>query len=368
MARQSATEIDQMIQRVRPTNRDLVRRDITQGIHSTTSSLNLTIVPYYYNNGTSKELLCLKGTVVCRYKGNQYNIPVEIFLQQDHPIVAPVAYVKPTPDMHVSTTSRDVQPDGTVIIPYLRNWRHPNSDLNHLINAMSDAFSQSPPVYSSGGSSSTTTTTNYATPYPTHTSMPIPPGMGMGGSTASTSHSYPYGYPQTEIPKDVYRESLQAAVVDLVRNRLNETIQIENAQIDSLKKIEYDLNDGEKKLHIFLRDIQQQQTQAQAYITGIREKTNDVLDRAQKMSSLGKENSPADDALITPAPVYKQLLQAYAEEHAIQDLLYYLADGLRREAIGLDVYLKHVRELSRKQFILRATMHKCRQIATPSIR
>ncbi|CAF4444576.1 unnamed protein product, partial [Adineta steineri] len=125
------------------------------------------------------------------------------------------------PDLHGSTTSRDVQPDGTVIIPYLRNWRHPNSDLNHLINAMSDAFSQSPPVYSSGGSSSNTTTTNYATPYPTHTSMPIPPGMGMGGSTASTSHSYPYGYPQTEIPKDVYRESLQAAVVDLVRNRLN---------------------------------------------------------------------------------------------------------------------------------------------------
>ncbi|CAF1512991.1 unnamed protein product, partial [Rotaria sordida] len=57
------------------------------------------------------------------------------------------------------------------------------------------------------------------------------------------------------------------------------------------------------------------------------------------------------------------LLQGYAEEHAIQDLLYYLADGLRRKSIGLDTYLKHVRELSRKQFILRATMRKCRQIA-----
>ena len=36
----------------------------------------------------------------------------------------------------------------------------------------------------------------------------------------------------------------------------------------------------------------------------------------------------------------KRLLQAYAEEHAIQDLLYYLAEGLRRESIGLDTYLK----------------------------
>ncbi|CAF3802207.1 unnamed protein product, partial [Rotaria sp. Silwood1] len=43
--------------------------------------------------------------------------------------------------------------------------------------------------------------------------------------------------------------------------------------------------------------------------------------------------------------------------------LFYLADGLRRKSIGLDTYLKHIRELSRKQFILRATMRKCRQVA-----
>jgi hypothetical protein len=95
-----------------------------QGIQSNISTLKLTIAPYYYNNETSKDLLCLQGTVLCRYRGNQYNIPVEIWLQQDHPIVASLAYVKPTPDMHVATTSNDVRPDGTVIIPYLRNWRH----------------------------------------------------------------------------------------------------------------------------------------------------------------------------------------------------------------------------------------------------
>ena len=35
-----------------------------------------------------------------------------------------------------------------------------------------------------------------------------------------------------------------------------------------------------------------------------------------------------------------RLFQCYAEEHAIQDLLFYLADGLRRESIGLEIYLK----------------------------
>ncbi len=102
----------------------MVRRDIIQGINSNTSILVLKIIEYFYNDGNSKELLCLYGTVTCQYKGNRYNIPIEIWLQQDHPNVAPLAYVKPTPDMYVSPSSSDVRPDGTVIIPYLRNWRH----------------------------------------------------------------------------------------------------------------------------------------------------------------------------------------------------------------------------------------------------
>jgi ESCRT-I complex subunit TSG101 len=102
----------------------LVRRDINQAINSPISNLMLKIASYFYNNGTSKELLCLNGTVACQYKGNRYNIPIEIWLQQDHPNVSPLAYVKPTPDMYVSPTSKHVLPDGTVIIPYLKNWRH----------------------------------------------------------------------------------------------------------------------------------------------------------------------------------------------------------------------------------------------------
>ncbi|CAF1605225.1 unnamed protein product [Rotaria sp. Silwood1] len=257
MARPSQSDIEQMIQRARPTNRDLVRRDINQAINSQVASLVLKIAPYYYNSGISKDLLCLHGTVACQYKGNRYNIPIEIWFQQDHPIVPPLAYVKPTADMFVSTTSKDVQPDGTIIIPYVRNWRHPNSDLYTLLNAMCDAFSQSPPVYS--GSSMV----SRGTPYPTTaSSMPTPMGMGMT-TAGNPSYSYPYGYPPTQIPQDVYRDSVQTAVIDRVRTRLDETIQIGKAQIDSLKKAEQDLIDGEKKIQLFINDAQQQQIQAQ---------------------------------------------------------------------------------------------------------
>ncbi len=91
-------------------------------MNSSVGNLLLKVDSYYYNDGTSNEMLCLYGTVACVYKNSQYNIPVEIWLQQDHPNVPPLVYVKPTPDMYISPNSRDVLPDGTVIVPYLRAW------------------------------------------------------------------------------------------------------------------------------------------------------------------------------------------------------------------------------------------------------
>lgn len=58
-----------------------------------------------------------------------------------------------------------------------------------------------------------------------------------------------------------------------------------------------------------------------------------------------------------------RLLNAYAEEAATEDAIYYLGEALRSGVIDLEVFLKHVRQLSRKQFMLRAIMQKCRQKA-----
>lgn len=58
-----------------------------------------------------------------------------------------------------------------------------------------------------------------------------------------------------------------------------------------------------------------------------------------------------------------RLINAYAEEAAIEDSIYYLSEGLRKSVIDLEVFLRQVRELSRKQFMCRALMQKCRQKA-----
>ena len=71
--------------------------------------------------------------------------------------------------------------------------------------------------------------------------MPMPSG-------GNPSYPYPsHGYAQPTIPQDVYRDSIQSAVLDKVRSRLDDTIQVSNAEVASLKRTEQDLIQGEKK-------------------------------------------------------------------------------------------------------------------------
>lgn len=61
--------------------------------------------------------------------------------------------------------------------------------------------------------------------------------------------------------------------------------------------------------------------------------------------------------------ILSRLINAYAEEAAVEDAIYYLGEALRSGVIDLETFLKQVRQLARKQFMLRALMQKCRQRA-----
>lgn len=89
----------------------------------------LKIETFYYEDGTRKKLPCLYGTIASAFKGKRYNTPIEIWLEKDSPVSPPKVYVKPTSDMHISTTAPDIQPDGVVTIAYLKSWHHVISKL-----------------------------------------------------------------------------------------------------------------------------------------------------------------------------------------------------------------------------------------------
>lgn len=61
-----------------------------------------------------------------------------------------------------------------------------------------------------------------------------------------------------------------------------------------------------------------------------------ALERMQNQS----EDNDIDDVIVPTAPLYKQILNLYAEENAIEDTIFYLGEALRRDVIDLDVFLK----------------------------
>ena len=85
----------------------------------------------------------------------------------------------------------------------------------------------------------------------------------------------------------------------------------------------------------------------------LRKKAEELSYALEKMENQS-ENNDIDEVIIPTAPLYKQLLNLYAEENAIEDTIFYLGEALTQGVIDLDVFLKHVRLLSRKQLQLRA--------------
>ena len=83
------------------------------------------------------------------------------------------------------------------------------------------------------------------------------------------------------------------------------------------------------------------------------------------------------------APLFRQLTTAYSEENAVEDALYFLGRALGEGVLDCDGYLKQVisseieiplsffffqvRVLSRRQFLLRETMDRCRRKAGLSV-
>lgn len=369
-------------------------------------ALTYRVEEYAFNDGTVKQLLNLKGTIPVRYKGNTYHIPVAIWLLDTHPRYAPLCYVQPTSDMHIKV-SMYVDHNGKIYLPYLHDWNPAHSDLLGLIQVMIVTFGDYPPVYSKPkNATKTEVMPQQQTPYPTQSFMPQPPtstqspycpypqqqqqqfppypaaagGYGGYGQPSGAGASYPpymppgmptaagynTGYnPSAQgtgtITEEHIKASLVSAVEDKLKRRIQEKVNQCQAEIQTLKRTQQELNEGQSKINDIIGRLERDEQELTKSIAVLKDKEQE-LERA--LESLEKvDGIDVDEAVTTTAPLYKQLLNAYAEEAAIEDAVYFMGEALRSGVIDLEVFLKHVRQLSRKQFMLRALMQKCRQKA-----
>ncbi|XP_058014388.1 tumor susceptibility gene 101 protein isoform X3 [Ahaetulla prasina] len=346
---------------------------------------------YVFNDGSSRELMSLTGTIPVNYRGNIYNIPICLWLLDTYPFNPPICFVKPTSSMTIKT-GKHVDANGRIYLPYLHEWKHPQSDLIGLIQVMIVVFGEEPPVFSRPTISASyppyqatgPPNTPYMpvmpsgissfppgqTPNPSgYSSYPYPAPSGPFPATTSTPH-YPSQPPVTTvgpsrdgtISEDTIRASLISAVSDKLRWRMKEEMDRAQAELNALKRTEEDLKKGHQKLEEMVTRLDQEVAEVDKNIDLLKKKDEELSSALEKMESQS-ENNDIDEVIVPTAPLYKQILNLYAEENAIEDTIFYLGEALRRGVIDLDIFLKHVRLLSRKQFQLRALMQKARKTA-----
>ncbi|CAH0401431.1 unnamed protein product [Chilo suppressalis] len=363
-------------------------------------SLAYRLEAFVFNNGVRKDLLHLEGTIPVNYKGVFYNIPVCIWLMDTHPQNAPLCFVKPTPDMSIKV-SKYVDSNGKVYLPYLHEWNSNGSTLQKLILCMITAFGEIPPVYSKPRnesrppypvSSFMPQPSGYPYPqvsqpgYPNFASFPTPsnvpyPSFGAPypGSVSTNGTPYPLPGPTTSpgppnfnrpaeqnvsggtITEEHIKASLLSAVIDKMRRRLNEQSQQSQAELETLRRTQQELRDGKSRLEDILARLDRERSELDKNVIILQEKEKELQASVERLAE--QEGIDVDEAVVTTAPLYSQLLNAFAEEATLEDAIYYMGEALRKEVIDLDTFLKQVRTLARKQFTLRALMHKCRQKA-----
>lgn len=339
-------------------------------------SLTPKLERYTFPTGISKELICLDGTIPVTFRSASYNIPIGMFISDNHPVEAPICYVRPTRNMTIKT-SRHVDGSGRVYLPYLSGWNKSTSDILSTIQVMQVLFGQMCPVYQKTKDFDQTSTNQTMPPalpsnynyFPTSNpsnsavspTMPTPPAPVYPFS----SQPQPYSAPDTSgtIKEEHIRASLLSAVEDRLKFRLKEKVHQLQDEIESLKKTSNDLNRGK----IQLDEMKTRMAKEIEELTEAKSKLQDLDDQLQgfivKYDKEGEEINP-DEVYGPTQPLFKQLLEAVAEEHAVVDAIYYTGEGQRTGVITLDVFLKSVRELSRRQFMLRALMRACRTKAS----
>lgn len=251
--------------------------------------------------------------------------------------------------------------------PSSNNTPYPSSNNNPYPSA------NNTPYPSSGAYPSATNT-----PYPNNPYYPMPhvnsqqpqqnlsylksgSGTNIGNIRPASSQQLNKQYSEDTIKPEHYKLSIISAITDKANQRYFELASIKQAEIDSLRRVRTDLEESQSNLNNVITEVESEVLNMNNLTIELRNKTCQLNESVNQMQH--RDSANIEDAVVTPAPLYRQLMQLFAEELAIQDFIFYLSEGLQNRTVNLDSFLKQVRFLSRKQFMLRATMQKAREKA-----
>ncbi|KAF9201440.1 hypothetical protein BGZ49_008312 [Haplosporangium sp. Z 27] len=301
------------------------------------------------------------------YQSATYNIPVALWLPTSYPSVAPIVFVTPTAQMLVKA-GKFVDISGRCYHPYLAYWSNKSdSNLVDLISVMQTVFSQEPPVYAKSNVSTQQQQQQQSSPtlgvYPSPTTSlrPAPPILTYSPRTTSSSAMSPQSQ-QSRYPTPTFGSSSQqltpqqAQLYTKLQTALLEFNTTSSGEMHNLVTVNKKLNDAEDRTKSELQGLKELNTKIQHNITSLTSTIEQLDANIEQIRAL--PDNPVEEIIYGSSVVHNQLFELVAEEIAIEDTIYYLGKALSQDKVELNAYMKHLRNLSREQFMKKALIKK----------
>ncbi|KAK0418529.1 hypothetical protein QR680_013618 [Steinernema hermaphroditum] len=318
--------LEALLKKAKPKHLETTKTDVSTAL-GVFQNLSPSAEPFAFAGKKPSTTLTLSGTIPITYKGARYHIPVAVHIPSKYPQAAPSCLVKPTPEMK---------------IPYLSAWRSPGHDLKGLLEAMTVAFGESCPVYSAAASIDPSTAISR---FPTYVN--VPPPKPVDSATVKPEH---------------LKASLLSAIEYRMRLKLMERFEMHFAEIQSMRLTLGELQEGHEKVLGAVERLQVEGTEMREK-RDLYRKRRDELEQ-ELIACVPTASSNAIDSVIDAAtPVHRQIVDCFAADLAIDDAIYSLGRAVKDGSIDTQTYLRLVRHLSRKQFVHRALLRKCRIVA-----
>ena len=343
------------------------------------------IAPLVENNGEVSHCLVLQGTIAMHFRGNTYQLLIDLYLPPGYPHRPPVSYVRLTENMYLKENHMHVGSDGKVYLPYLHEWNIRTHNLVELVVAMSSVFSADPPVFTKPPA-----IVDPPPPMPSHllTSSVVNTQESMMTAAEqrlaqeaeeanrvmdaarkaereeTQRNDQLAAQKQWEAQK---REQVKAQVLQKVIKHLNDTSMETKILAQNYQRDRQRLTIAEEKINMQLQLYQEAKNILQEKLAVVEKKTVEIEDwlntaKAHEQNGTMDSKQKSVDDLVQPvSKVHQQMLDLSAENASLTDALYFLDRCLYMGNIDCDTHLKHVRRLAKRQFLARAHLMKINQ-------
>eukprot|EP00871_Galdieria_phlegrea_P005486 jgi/Galph1/5939/GphlegSOOS_G4617.1 len=280
-----------------------------------------------HNNGMVSKLICLGGTIVIRYKGNGYNIPVDIWIPEPYPNYPPLVYVTPTSDMYIAKNHPHVDSSGLVYLPYLADWKPSACSIAGAVGVLASVFSIKPPVFAKTAQQ--------------EQSMTIPRQLPISPTRQSTTSQAEY-----LTAEEQQRRELVTMASRRMKEQLEEYVNKGRIEINRLLDSRQALQKGSEAIQegILLPEYSSTMTNTMLAKVSLLKKELEETNRWLQENQHLNTELDIDHLIIFPDNLQRKIVQYRAKDSALQNALCLLDEALEMNVIDLNTFLK-VRKL-----------------------